>query len=120
MTRIDPASGDGAPKPEGLAALESELQRGMRELKARAKPAPYFIAYEVHDRNETVVSASYGALVQTSSRRSRILDTDVRVGDYDLDSTHTLRSSDFDFSSMIGGHPGTAMIQNGIRSSLGR
>jgi TldD protein len=105
VTRIDPASGDGAPKPEGLAALEAELQRGMRELKARAKPAPYFIAYEVHDRNETVVSASYGALVQTSSRRSRILDTDVRVGDYDLDSTHTLRSSDFDFSSMIGGHP---------------
>jgi TldD protein len=105
VTRLDPASGGGAPKPEGLVALESELQRGMRELKARAKPAPYFIAYEVHDRNETVVAASYGALVQSSARRARILDADVRVGDYDLDSTHTLRSSDFDFSSMIGGHP---------------
>src|SRR6478752_2884294 len=77
----------GVGKPVGLAALELELERGMRELRARAKPVPYFIAYEVHDRNETVISASYGALVQTSVRRSRILDADVRVGDYDLDST---------------------------------
>ena len=45
-----------------------------------------------------MVSASYGALVQSSSRRSRILDTDVRVGDYNLDSTHAIRSNDFDFS----------------------
>jgi predicted Zn-dependent protease len=29
----------------------------------------------------------------------------VRVGDYKLDSTHAIRSNDFDFSSSIGGHP---------------
>jgi hypothetical protein len=29
----------------------------------------------------------------------------VRVGDYKLDSTHTIRSNDFDFSSVTGGHP---------------
>lgn len=77
----------------------------MRELAGKAKPPPYFIAYQVHDRSETVVSASYGALVQSATRRARILDTDVRVGDYKLDSTHTIRSADFDFSSLIGGHP---------------
>ncbi len=105
LTRVDPLSGGGAAEPAGLAALQEELGRGMRDLKSKGKPPPYFIAYEVHDRNEVTVSASYGALVQSSVRRARTLDTDVRVGDYKLDSTHAIRSSDFDFSSAIGGHP---------------
>jgi predicted Zn-dependent protease len=104
-TRVDPLSGGGAPMPAGLAALQGELKRGMNELGAKGKPPPYFIAYEVHDKTETVIAASYGTLVTSSSRRARILDTDVRVGDYKLDSTHAIRSSDFDFSSMMGGHP---------------
>ena len=84
--------------PPGLAALRDELQRGMTELAAKGNPAPYYIGYEVHDRREIVVSASYGALVQSSLRRARILDADVRVGDYRLDSTHAIRSDDFDYS----------------------
>src|SRR6185369_17050984 len=72
-------------------------------LATKGNPAPYYIGYEVHDRSEVVVSASYGALVQSSSRRSRILDADVRVGDYRLDSTHTIRSDDFDFAAAMGG-----------------
>ena len=111
VVRVDPTSGGGATKPSALATLEQELARAMRELgkasqqSKQAKPPPYFIAYEVHDRSDTTVAASYGALVQSSARRSRILDTDVRVGDYKLDSTHAIRSSDFDFSSTITGHP---------------
>jgi TldD protein len=105
MVRVDPVSGGGAVEPAGLRALQEELGRGMHELAAKGKPAPYFIAYEVHDKNEVVVSASYGTLVQSTSRRARILDTDVRVGDYKLDSTHAIRSTDFDLSSMNGGHP---------------
>jgi TldD protein len=104
-TRVDPRADGNAPMPSGLAALRDELQRGMTELKAKGNPAPYYIAYEVHDRNEIVVSASYGAMVQSSARRSRILDTDVRVGDYRLDSTHAIRSDDdFDFGSTMSGH----------------
>jgi predicted Zn-dependent protease len=105
VARVDPLTGGGAKEPAGLAALQAELQRGMHELGAKGKPAPYFIGYEVHDKTEVVIAASYGTLVQSSARRARILDTDVRVGDYKLDSTHTIRSSDFDFSSMMGGHP---------------
>ena len=105
VVRVDPMSDGGAIKPTGLATLEDELQRGMRELRGKGKPPPYYIAYEVHDRNDITVAASYGALVQSSARRSRILDADVRVGDYKLDSTHTIRSNDFDFSSVTGGHP---------------
>jgi len=105
LVRVDPLSGGGAPRPPGFAALEQELQRGIRELSAKGKPPPYFIGYEVHDRDETTIMASYGALVQSTNRRTRILDTDVRVGDYKLDSTHAIRSNDFDISSVIGGHP---------------
>jgi predicted Zn-dependent protease len=107
VTRVDPVAGGDERPPAGLVALKEELERGMHQLGAHGKPAPYFIAYEVHDRNEVVIAASYGTLVQSSVRRSRILDTDVRVGDYRLDSTHTIRSSDFDFSSVLGGggHP---------------
>jgi len=111
-TRIDPHTEGNAPMPPGLAALRDELQRGMTELKAKGNPAPYYIGYEVHDRKEVVVSASYGALVQSSSRRSRILDTDVRVGDYRLDSTHAIRSDDFDYSSALSGHAVTLPLSD--------
>ena len=105
VVRVDPMSGGGASKPAGLATLEQELARAMRELGSKGKPPPYFIAYQVHDRRDVTVSASYGALVQSTTRRARILDVDVRVGDYKLDSTHAIRSNDFDFSSAISGHP---------------
>ena len=105
VVRVNPQSGGGAAKPPGLAALQAELERGMHNLSAKGKPPPYYIGYEVHDRSETTVMSSYGALVQSTERRTRILDADVRVGDYKLDSTHAIRSSDFDFSSAMAGHP---------------
>jgi predicted Zn-dependent protease len=102
---VAPFSGGNVARPAGLTALEAELRRGVQALTAKGKPPPYFIAYEVHDKTDTTISASQGALVQSSTRHGRILDTDVRVGDYKLDSTHIIRSSDFDFSSVLTGHP---------------
>jgi len=101
LERADPFVGGGAAKPVGLGALHDELERAMEQLvKAKkAEPPPYFIAYEAFDRDETVVSASYGALVQSSSRRTHLLDADVRVGSYQLDSTHPLRSDALDFGA---------------------
>jgi TldD protein len=110
--RVDPLSGGGVARPAGLTALEAELTRGMAALTAKGKPPPYFVEDEVYDRNEVVISASQGALVQSSSRRSRILDTDIRVGDYKLDSTHIIRSSEFDFSSVLGGHPAAVPLDD--------
>src|SRR3569623_1634560 len=101
IERADPFVGGGAAKPVGFVALDDEVKRGMSELAQAKKvePAPYFIAYEAFDRDETIVSASYGALVQSSSRRTHLLDTDVRVGSYHLDSTHPLRSDALDFGA---------------------
>ena len=103
IERTAPFAGGSAAVPPGLSALRTELQRGMTELGTKAQPPPYFISYEVFDRDETLISASYGALVQSSSRRSRMLDTDVRVGSYQLDSTHPLRTDAFDFGADLGG-----------------
>jgi len=99
----EPLPPSTAQKPTGLVALAEELSRAKRELGAKATPAPYFLSYELFDRTDTVISASYGALVQSTQRRSRVLDTDVRVGDYHLDSTHPLRSEGFDFGMLSGG-----------------
>jgi TldD protein len=112
VVRVDPLSGGGAPVPAGLEALGAELDRGMAVLTAKGKPPPYFIENEVYDKNEVLISASQGSLVQSSARRSRILDTDVRVGGYVLDSTHIIRSSEFDFSSVLGGHPASLPLED--------
>jgi predicted Zn-dependent protease len=112
VVRVDPLSGGGAPRPAGLDALAAELRRGMTALMAKGKPAPYFVEDEVYDKTDVVISASHGSLVQSTARRSRILDTDVRVGDYRLDSTHIIRSSEFDFSSVLGGHPAAVPLDD--------
>jgi predicted Zn-dependent protease len=87
----------GIPKSPGLAALEQELQRAMRELKEQ-DPAPYFIAYEVHDRDGVNIEARNGALVGSTSNRFRVIDVDVRVGDHKFDSSHPMTARGPDFS----------------------
>ena len=82
--------------PEGsllLQAMEEELLRSMGELGERADPPPYFLSYSVTETEQTTLASSYGALRSTTSRRSRLLDIDVRVGDYQLDNTHEVRGS---------------------------
>jgi TldD protein len=75
-------------KPDALLELLSgELHRSMDEL-SKHDDKPYFASYEAGDAHEIDVSASFGALSQTSDRRHRWVDIDVRVGDYKLDNTH--------------------------------
>ena len=52
---------------------------------------PYFIGYEVTQKESVYVSASFGALTATEHSRHRYLDVDLRVGDYGLDNTRPLR-----------------------------
>jgi TldD protein len=72
-------------------ALNEELTRSMQVLGQRSDSPAYFIGYEVNDIRTTEVEASLGALRATQADRSRLLDIDVRVGDYQLDSTHMIR-----------------------------
>src|SRR5947208_17168815 len=73
-------------------ALEQEMKRAFDLLKQKGNPAPYFISYSVRENESVDIEASLGALRASQKDRSRLLDIDVRVGDYDLDSTHQIRS----------------------------
>lgn len=73
-----------------LAAMSDEMHRAMAELRMKGEPPPYFIAYEVLDRTIADYSGRLGALVENPSRRTRMLRVEVRVGDYNFDSSRFL------------------------------
>jgi TldD protein len=80
-----------------LKAMEEELNRSMIGLTEKGNPPPYFISYDITEAKNVMIIASYGALRRSSAERSRLLDVEVRVGDYNLDNTHRLRGV-YDFS----------------------
>jgi TldD protein len=81
-----------APAPV-LQALEQEMKRAFETLKQGGDPAPYFINYSVRENTSINVEANLGALRSSDRDRSRLLDVDVRVGDYQFDSTHQIRNA---------------------------
>ncbi len=101
----------GAPRAQGeqaqvvkpptdplLEILSAELQRELEALKGQELP-PYFVSYAVGDVDTTWLSASFGALTGRHQQQERLLTVDVRVGDYQLDSSHKIRGAwDFDRS----------------------
>jgi len=74
-----------------LKAMEEELSRSMKGLGEKGNPPPYFISYDITETKNIMIIASYGALRRSSTEHSRLLDVEVRVGDYKLDNTHRLR-----------------------------
>src|SRR6267143_1164146 len=88
------AHGSFAQKPATspiLQALEQEMNRAFGVLKQKGDPAPYFISYSVREDISINIEASHGALRSSDRDHSRLLDVDVRVGDYQLDNTHQIR-----------------------------
>ena len=77
-----------ASKSVVMTALQEELQRAQKILKQKGDPPPYLISYQVTDLQQYAITAQYGALQNNDSGRVRLLDVDVRVGDYQLDNTH--------------------------------
>lgn len=70
-----------------LAALQAELERSMKVLRAQDPPA-YYIGYTVTDSQRVDVSGSNGALLNSGEARNRWLEVSVRTNNYDLDNTH--------------------------------
>jgi TldD protein len=82
-----------SPKDELLTIVETELQREMSEFSKAAQP-PYFLAYRVHDIYSGSITSSFGSLVGRHTNRSRIMVTDIKVGDYSFDNSHPIESYD--------------------------
>ncbi|MCE2438764.1 MAG: TldD/PmbA family protein [Candidatus Latescibacteria bacterium] len=75
-----------------LQAMREELNRSIDLLKRQPVP-PYYLSYEITETHLIRIGASFGALSYNNERRSRMLDVDLRVGDYALDNTHPVRGS---------------------------
>lgn len=75
----------------------TELNRSMKELGGQERP-PYFISYSIADISQTSLVASFGKLETDNSSQSRILDIDLRVGDYKFDNSHIIRGGGFNLS----------------------
>jgi TldD protein len=84
-----------APLPPLLDTMTAELNRAMSDLgkqpdksgSAKEIP-PYFLSYSVADATGIAIRAQYGALVDSSDSKQRVVDVQVRVGDPKLDNTH--------------------------------
>ena len=74
-----------------LQALQQEMKRAFGVLKQKGDPSPFFISYSVRENSSVDIEASLGALRSSGVDHSRLLDVDVRVGDYQLDNTHQIR-----------------------------
>lgn len=82
-----PSQKDG--DPAVLTAMQQELDRSFTTL-SKADPPAYFISYTISDRQYADVSGSNGALLSSTADRGRWLETQTRVGSYQLDDTHKL------------------------------
>ncbi len=90
---VSPAGARSAAKSAAtplLGAMQAELTHSLAALR-RETPPPYFVSYEITEMSAATVSASCGALLWSGEKRERLLDVDLRVGDYALDNTHALR-----------------------------
>jgi TldD protein len=80
-----------APSPL-ITAMSQELDREMPIL-SKANPPAYFISYILTSSDRSEVMGSNGALLSSEDSHTRWLETQVRVGTYDLDDTHKVGNS---------------------------
>jgi TldD protein len=95
-------SGAAAQSPPPLVRiLAEELDRNFRVLKEKADPAPYYIAYEVTEREAGIASATLGALKSCDRSRTRSLDITIRIGSPKFDNYHRAAGERVDFTSGV-------------------
>ncbi len=100
-----PQQSVAADSDKTLAAMQDELDRSRQRLEltiaGNSEPArPYYIQYRVLDLDVHTIVAEFGALISSTSGRNRIMSVDVRVGNYNLDSSNFI--SDEGFSGFLG------------------
>jgi predicted Zn-dependent protease len=91
------ADGAGESPAKMLDLLGDELQYSLENLAMPDGTKPYYLAYAVTDRQTASIQATLGALVSDEANHRRLLDVDVRVGDYTADNTHKLRGGGYGF-----------------------
>jgi predicted Zn-dependent protease len=87
------AAGDPPAQHPLIEILGDELEYSMNHLVSDDGKKPYYMAYTVTDTRSLTIRARLGALDASSRSRRRVLDVDLRVGDYSVDNTRKLRGS---------------------------
>jgi hypothetical protein len=83
-----------------VAALKDELARSMSGLRLKDEPPPYYIEYHIDETVTMRAAARLGAIeVHEPASRLRTLSVDVRVGDYQFDSSRFVVSQNRGFST---------------------
>lgn len=72
-----------------LKIIGQEIDREMTALK-KAEIPPYYIAYRVNEMQVTYITSSFGSLISSHQEKVRILNTTVKVGDYQIDDSHEI------------------------------
>jgi len=93
-----------------LRAMRDELARSMQQLQLEKLEKPYFIAYRVTEKNSAEAKASFGALLSSSSVRTRFLAVEVRVGSPKFDNGHFLSMSFLNRGGLAGGFGGVEQL----------
>lgn len=70
--------------------MQAELSRTQAKLKSQPVP-PYYLSYEITETHTIRVAGAFGKIENSGESRSRRLDIDLRVGDYNLDNTREIR-----------------------------
>ncbi|MCX6538919.1 MAG: metallopeptidase TldD-related protein [Acidobacteria bacterium] len=70
-----------------VQAMQEEMTRAMNGLRLPNEPPPYYVAYLITESASEAITATLGSLISEYSSRSRTLRVEVRVGDYNLDSS---------------------------------
>ena len=78
-----------------LQAMRDEMQRSRERLVAANSERPFYIQYRLVDLDVRTVSASFGALLSSSTVRNRLMNVEVRVGDYKIDSSNFIADDAF-------------------------
>ena len=104
-------------KDQTLNAMRDELARSRTRLVLPPQPAPYYIEYRLLDIEQKTVAASFGALLTSATTRSRFMDVNARVGDYQLDSSNFIGGN---FEPTIGSTGGVGIDgdYNSLRQDL--
>lgn len=101
-----------------LHAMHDEMERARTRLVLAGVGKPFYLEYRLLDLDVRSVTATFGALVSSSTSRTRFMSVNVRVGDYHLDSSNFI--SEDGFQGFLGstGEVGIDRDYNSLRQDL--
>lgn len=113
VTAAEERPSSGSSPHKLIEVLSGELAYSMENLATEDGKKPYYMAYTITDLVDLSIRARLGALYTNDSGHRRLLDVDLRVGGYSLDSTHQIRGGrGRGFGRMFAGGASTVSIED--------